>query len=41
MAQRQGSEAMLVARIVLVVAAINLLFLLSEIALNVLGVALF
>jgi hypothetical protein len=32
---------MLVARIVLVVAAINLLFLLSEIALNVLGVALF
>ena len=32
---------MLVARIVLAIAAINLLFLLSEIALNVLGVALF
>jgi len=32
---------MLVARIVLAVAAVNLLFLFSEIALNVLGVALF
>jgi hypothetical protein len=32
---------MLVARIVLVVAAINLLFLFSELALNVFGVGLF
>lgn len=32
---------MLVARIVLIVAAINLVFLFSEIALNVLGVGLF
>jgi hypothetical protein len=32
---------MLVARIVLAVAAVNLLFLFTEIALNVLGVALF
>jgi hypothetical protein len=32
---------MLVARIVLIVAAINLCFLFSEIALNVLGVGLF
>jgi hypothetical protein len=32
---------MLVARIVLIVAAINLLFLFSELALNVLGVGLF
>lgn len=32
---------MLVARIILIVAAINLIFLLSEIALNVVGVALF
>jgi hypothetical protein len=32
---------MLVARIVLVVVAINLLFLFSELALNVLGVGLF
>lgn len=32
---------MLVARIVLVVAAINLLFLFSELALNVLGAGLF
>jgi hypothetical protein len=31
---------MLIARIVLAVAALNLLFLFSEIALNVLGVAL-
>lgn len=32
---------MLVAKIVLVVAAVNLLFLFSELALNVVGVALF
>jgi hypothetical protein len=32
---------MLVARIVLIVAAMNLLFLFSELALNVLGVGLF
>lgn len=32
---------MLVAKIILAVAAINLLFLLSELALNVFGVALF
>jgi hypothetical protein len=32
---------MLVAKILLTVAAINLLFLLSELALNVFGVALF
>jgi hypothetical protein len=41
MMQREGSDAMLVARILLTVAAINLLFLLSELALNVFGVALF
>jgi len=32
---------MLVAKIILAVAALNLLFLLSELTLNVLGVALF
>jgi hypothetical protein len=41
MRQWAGSEAMLVARIILTVAAVNLLFLLGELALNVFGVALF